>query len=167
MAQNVPPGFADRDERLNFVEHILDVLSESRTGRRRLFRFEIRSWAVSTPEFEIDLPDVVYNVTELLRMHAHQFFSIARSSNRRLDKFLMTSVENARTISKLFGRQSAVSHCSPLEFRGLLPLPRGSPLIVNSDKFKRRGKSLSTCHLSLSTVENRSDSLMIASVISE
>ena len=126
-ALRIPLVLPDRDERLKFVEHVLDVLSESRTGRRRIYRIEAPGCPTWLTELEIDLPDSFYNLTGHLRLHAQRFFSIARSNCRRIEGLILTPVRRAMAILTGPGVQPAAFPCSPLQFRGSLPLPRGSP----------------------------------------
>jgi hypothetical protein len=125
-ALNIHLGLPYRsNERLNFVEHVLEVLNESRTGRPRIYRMAELSCEIW--EFQIDLPDHLYNLTERLRIHVQRFLSIARSANNSRERLYVTLVERAKFIPSLVGSEIIASLFEFAECSTSLPPPRGSP----------------------------------------
>ena len=111
------------DEKLHFVEHVLDVLSESRTGHPRLYRLAEAGWQTWWPM----LVTAFYDLTAFLRMHAQRFFSNARFQFDRLTSSFTSPLRRAKYIYSLYLDQHAALKRAFARIQFPAPLARGSP----------------------------------------
>ena len=124
---NIPLGPFARDERLGFIEHVLNVLDEDRFGRRGTNRltsdmYDLPEWLTLPVD---DTLEHFCDLTERLRIH-----------NLVLYLYYSRIVTQTETITSISKSASATGSSSPTWPRLTSPLPiplaRGSPLANGS-----------------------------------
>ncbi len=113
-----------RDERLDFVEHVLDVLNMDRFGRPRSHRLaadldDLPEWLLQTGD---DKPEHFYDLTERLRVQAYQMFPYHPLGVTRCET-IAAPLRSGSASGARFGS----GHLSHLTSNLSMPLARGSP----------------------------------------